>query len=367
MDENKKNKHKQEVEKRKITAKRLEINEKEQLLQSKQQAHKETMIVMAIFCAFCLPFFALVIVQFLHCKFSVFNIAPFIIVLGIIIGPFVKTKKDKSIHVTGRYNKSKINSTALADDVEMVDKVTNELKDKWKISNANQPNVNPKDAQKRSTKLKLGVKICSGIFALVLAGLSIFSYNSLVLNITKGSQIYDAEVVSVIDETTEDSYYDADNETWIYEEDAKCRVTFKYFDGTQYLTVEKVFYGISNMPDKNVKIYIKNGKVLGTEYVVKAGKFVTIYLLIMSLVVLCYMFVSVKNILILILGTLFSSAGLLIYIILKVSAKTVIYTPVSALIVMLACIGWFFLIYGLIEEIGKTIKDKKAQNRIENN
>lgn len=368
MDENKKNKLNQEVKERKITAKRVEINQKEQLSEPGQSEFKENVIDYLILCIFLLPFFALVIAQFVHGKFSVFNIFPLILIVGIIINAFRKPKNKKNVRVTGQYNESRINSDTHTDDGKMIDEYTDELKEKWKISNVNQqPNTNINDNQKHFAQSETVIRIFAGIFVLIFAVLSFVSFKFLVLDITKGSKIYDAEVIKIIDQSTNDVYYDETDETWTVAENTECKVTFKYFDGTQYVTVDKVFYGVSGITEKHIKIYIKDGEVMGTENILISGRFLTIYLLIMAVVILFVVFLPVEHLMILVTSILFSGVGLVAYIPLKISPKEIFYSPPLAIVAMLACIGWFFFFYAFRGRITQMIAYKKAQNQRENN
>ena len=299
----------------------------------------------ALVLALVLPATLLIIFQLTQGIISFVNIIVAVIV-GFLIATAIKTNLGKNKHKTNAStNNAKTDYTA-------------GVEDKYKIANANtslktQP-VNP--------KLKIVSKVLCLVFAVVFVGLAILSW-SLMVNKYKGDDytLYDATVVSIEDKTSYETSYDEIDGTYTVAEYDKCEVTFRYFDGDGYKMVKKTFNNVRVVPTSDIRIYVKDEKVVATEYSLVAGRVLTFWLIMLATMNIIMFFFNI-DIMLLIVCEIFVSCGAVFAFSMSVHPLAMLYVEYGSIIALLCPVG--FLAFGL--GIYQSVQEKKGKKRVNN-
>ncbi len=347
MEENDKQERYQEYKRQKTQIFVEEENKhKKEVEKIEKENRKETIEAMIFFAVFCVPLLIFIIVQWCNSAISLFNIVPFLLVICIFVNN-LKSKKENTQNPTISQIKT--------------DEATSYLEslDKDKISNANLgKNKNP---TKDSLTKKIVIKIVGCVISCAFVVVGLVFYSKMVLKYKSDEYtIVKAEVVKVVDKTTTSGYYDGDE--YVTETDDKCEVTFRYFDGTETVEVKKTFKNTSYVKEKTMKIILRDGKVVATESKMIAGRFLLVYSIIASVLILINTIISNESemLIILLIGSIFLGAGMSVGISLQISTSALIHSTWVAVPLMLATVAFYWHIYLIYIAIKSKITHKKS-------
>ena len=281
--------------------------------------------------ALCLPAFAYIIFQATQLRLSVVNIVVLLMCCIIVFNTFkLNNKQSKETP-----NKTTNNAANTA----------SEVKGKTKESSSVSKNI--------------CAKILGVVLTVLCLCMSWLSYSKMVTKYENGQyKVYNANVIAVKDSSFSEGDYDYDG-TYVTKTTIQCVVTFEYFDGEEYKTVSKTFSNTSDVPTKNLKIYVENDQVIATEYIVIAGRVLSFGLIVLALMCLfavvfnfhfIYTFISI----------LFTASIFIMVAPLSVYPMAMLYLGYGSIVMLLCPVGLF--VYGV--GVYEFISNKKQKNKI---